>query len=158
MVHKICDLESKVPEERAREVLPVVRLTAVEVSETWARELPAVVACFEACIVHLRLPISDRRVTRTTNLLDRIFAEERRRTKMIPHPFGKGAVMKLRYAAIFRASQTWRGVRISEFEQRQLKNTEGRTRSTIRAEIRRQPKIRVPFAGLQQSRDLTCRR
>ena len=34
---------------------------------------------FEACIAHLRLPISHRRATRTTNLLERLFVEERRR-------------------------------------------------------------------------------
>jgi transposase-like protein len=33
-----------------------------------------------------------RRVIRTTNLLERLFGEERRRTKTIPHVFGKRAV------------------------------------------------------------------
>jgi len=36
---------------------------------------------FEACIAPLRLPISHRRATRTTNLLARLFVEARRRLK-----------------------------------------------------------------------------
>jgi transposase-like protein len=34
---------------------------------------------FEACIAHLRLPVKHRRLTRTTNLLERLFVEERNR-------------------------------------------------------------------------------
>lgn len=39
----------------------------------------------DACIAHLRFPLGHRRVIRTTNLLKRLFGEERRRTKVIPH-------------------------------------------------------------------------
>jgi transposase-like protein len=35
---------------------------------------------FEASIAHLRLPIAHRKATRTTNLLERLFEEERRRS------------------------------------------------------------------------------
>ena len=66
------------------------------------------------------LPISHRRVTRTTNLLERLFLEERRRTKTIPHAFGERAVSKLIYAALIRASDSWPRVVISEFEVKQL--------------------------------------
>jgi putative transposase len=59
-------------------------------------------------------------VTRTTNLLERAFGEERRRTKIIPHAFGERAVLKLMYAALILASETWRHVVISEFELKQL--------------------------------------
>jgi putative transposase len=76
---------------------------------------------FEACIAHLRFPLGHRRAIRTTNLLERLFGEERRRTKVIPHAFGERAVLKLMYAALIRAAKRWRGIRITEFEQRQLK-------------------------------------
>jgi putative transposase len=59
-------------------------------------------------------------VARTTNLLERLFGEERRRTKVIPHAFGERAVLKFMYAALIRAGQTWRRVLISEFELKQL--------------------------------------
>jgi putative transposase len=68
-----------------------------------------------------RIPLGHRRAIRTTNLLERLFGEQRRRTKVIPHAFGERAVLKLMYAALIRAAEGWRGIRVSEFEQRQLK-------------------------------------
>jgi transposase-like protein len=68
-------------------------------------------------------------VIRTTNLLERLFGEERRRTKVLPHAFGERPVLKLMYAAVIRAADRWRGLTVSEFEQRQLK--------AIRAELDR---------------------
>lgn len=136
LAHKLRNLQSKVPEERQREVLPMARaayqapspalarLAAEEFKKSWGRELPSAAACFEedfeACIAHLKLPVAHRRVTRTTNLLERLFGEERRRTKVIPHAFGERAVMKLMFAALQRASATWRGVTITDFERKQL--------------------------------------
>ena len=55
-----------------------------------------------------------------TNLLERLLGEERRRSKVIPHAFGERAVMKLMFAALLRASESWRGIRITEFELQQL--------------------------------------
>ena len=76
---------------------------------------------FDACIAHLRFPLRHRRVVRTTNLLERLFLEERRRTKIIPHAFGERPVPKLMYAAVLRAADRWRGLTVDEFEQRQLR-------------------------------------
>jgi len=91
----------------------------------YERDLPAVVQCFQddfdACIAHLRFPLRHRRVIRTTNLLERLFLEERRRTKIIPHAFGERPVLKLMYAAVIRAADRWRGIQVGEFEQRQLR-------------------------------------
>ena len=86
---------------------------------------------FEACIAHLRLPIGHRRAIRTTNLLERMFGEERRRTKVIPHAFGEKAVMKLMYAALMRARQGWRNVVVTPFEARQIETL----REHLRAEF-----------------------
>src|SRR5215213_4332665 len=86
--------------------------------------LPSAVACFEddfeACIAHLRLPVTHRRAIRTTNLLERLFVEERRRLKIIPNGFGEKPVLKLMFAALIRAADRWRGLRFSEFELRQI--------------------------------------
>jgi hypothetical protein len=60
-------------------------------------------------------------VIRTTNLLERLFLEERRRTKIIPHAFGERPVLKLMYAAVIRAADRWRGITVGELEQRQLR-------------------------------------
>src|SRR4029450_8481245 len=86
-------------------------LRDVVVSEYEAR-FPSAVKCFlndvEACMAQLRLPTAHRRVIRTTNLLERLFGEERRRMKIVANAFGERAVLKLMYAALIRASETWR--------------------------------------------------
>jgi transposase-like protein len=76
---------------------------------------------FEAWIAHLRFPLRHRKAIRTTNLLERLFLEERRWTKVIPHAFRERPVLKLMCAAIIRAADRWRGIRVGEFEQRQLR-------------------------------------
>lgn len=90
----------------------------------YADLLPSALACFEddfeACVAHLRLPVAHRRVTRTTNLLERLFVEERRRLKIIPNGFGEKPVLKLMFGALIRAAERWRGLRFTEFELRQL--------------------------------------
>lgn len=136
LAHKIRNIGNKVPEERWREVKAhalaayqaispmAARNAADEFRRLYEAEFPSAVACFdddfEACIAHLRLPIAQRKTTRTTNLLERLFGEERRRTKVIPHAFGERPVLKLMFSALTRASQSWRRVVVTEFELRQL--------------------------------------
>jgi putative transposase len=136
LAHRIRNLEGKVPDERWREVKAqalaaytaaspmLAHLAKEEFVKRFERELPTATACFlddfEACVAHLRLPIAHRKAIRTTNLLERLFGEERRRTKVIPHAFGEKAVLKLMYAALIRASQTWKRIMISEFELKQI--------------------------------------
>jgi putative transposase len=135
LVHKLRNLQSKVPEDqwpefKARAIAcyqaasPALgRLLRDDMVEFYGA-LPSALAClqddFEACIAHLRFPLAHRRAIRTTNLLERLFGEERRRTKVIPHAFGERAVLKLMYAALIRAAERWRGLRMTEFERRQL--------------------------------------
>ena len=75
----------------------IARELAKGVVEEHENELPSAVTCFmddfEACIAHLRMPISHRRAIRTTNLLERLFVEERRRLKIIPNAFGEKPVL-----------------------------------------------------------------
>jgi transposase-like protein len=137
LAHKMRNLQSKVPEDvwpefkvRATACYQaaspaLARLLRDDIVAGYAGDLPSAVAClqddFEACIAHLRFPLGHRRAIRTTNLLERLFGEERRRTKIIPHAFGERAVLKLMYAALIRAAERWRGIRVTEFERRQLK-------------------------------------
>jgi transposase-like protein len=159
LAHKMRNLQSKVPEDvwpefKARAAASyqaaspaLARLLRDDMASTYAGDLPSAVACldddFEACIAQLRFPLGHRRVIRTTNLLERLFGEERRRTKVIPHAFGERAVLKLMYAALIRAAERWRGIRITEFEQRQLR--------AIREEIDRDFAVRnAPAAAAPQ--------
>jgi putative transposase len=137
LVHRLRNLRSKAPETQWPEIAIRARacyeaaspalatLLRDDFIQAYERELPAVVKCFtddfDACIAHLRFPLRHRKVIRTTNLLERLFLEARRRTKVIPHAFGERPVLKLLYAAVIRAADRWRGLTIGEFEQRQLR-------------------------------------
>ena len=66
--------------------------------------------------------IAHRRATKHTSLLKRLFGEERREPKVIPHAFSDRAVLKLIFAALMRASQSWQRLVISELELKQLQS------------------------------------
>jgi putative transposase len=75
--------------------------------------------------------VTHRRAIRTTNLLERLFVEERRRLKIVPNAFGERAVLKLMFGALIRAAERWRSIKVTEFEHRQITFREKRTRSGI---------------------------
>jgi transposase-like protein len=130
------NLASKVPEDVWPDFKARVQAAYQAPSRAIARELAAgvvadyghdqerAIACFmddfEACIAHLRFPVTHRRAIRTANLLQRLFVEERRRLKIIPNAFGERAVLKLMFGALIRAAERWRSVKVSEFERRQM--------------------------------------
>lgn len=160
LAHKIRNIGNKVPDERWHEVKAhaiaayqaispmAARNAADEFRRLYEKEFPGAVACFEddfeACIAHLHLPIAQRKTTRTTNLLERLFGEDRRRTKVIPHAFGEKPVLKLMFAALIRASQSWRRVVISEFELKQLSEL----RLQLNADFAKQPSANPKPASL----------
>ncbi len=92
--------------------------------DRFTRSYPSAVQCFEedfeACIAHLQCPTGHRRLIRTTNLLERMFVEERRRVRAAGHLFGERAVMKLMFSALTRAADGWRGIMVTDFERHQL--------------------------------------
>jgi hypothetical protein len=49
-----------------------------------------------------------------------LFGEERRRLMIVPNVFGKKPVLKLMFGALIGAAESWRGLRFTEFELRQL--------------------------------------
>lgn len=91
----------------------------------WQKKFPTAVACFEedfeACVAHLVCPASHRRAIRSTNLLERLFEENRRRTKVLPHAFGERPMLKLMFAAVIRAAERWRKLKVTNFEREQLR-------------------------------------
>ena len=136
LAHRMRNLSAKLPEdiwpefkERAKASYQapsraIARDLARGVVADYENDYPSAVSCFmddfEACIAHLRTPIAHRRATRTTNLLERLFVEERRRLKIIPNAWGEKAVLKLMFGAMIRASERWRAIKINDFERRQL--------------------------------------
>jgi hypothetical protein len=70
----------------------------------------------EASLNHLRVPAVHRKYVRTTNLLERTFEEERRRTKVIPRFWTEHSALKLIFGTLDRASRRWQRPTISETE------------------------------------------
>jgi transposase-like protein len=136
LAHRMRNLATKVPEDVWPQFKARVQAAYQAPSRAIARELAAgvvadyrgehdrAVTCFmadfEACIAHLRFPVTHRRAIRTTNLLERLFVEERRRLKIIPNAFGERAVLKLMFGALIRAAERWRFIKVTEFERRQI--------------------------------------
>ena len=84
---------------------------ATEVLEKYRDLYPSAMKAFsedlEACLVHLRCPMVHSKAIRTTNLLERTFEEEKRRTKVIPRFFDEKSCLKLVFATLIRVSQRW---------------------------------------------------
>ena len=136
LAHKMRNLSSKVAMDLWPEFKQAAKAAYEAPSPSMAKALgddlverfdklcPTAVRCFQedfdACIAHLRLPPSHRRIVRTTNLLERLFGEERRRLNAAKTMFGERAVLKMMYAALIRASDSWRGVTVRELERAQL--------------------------------------
>jgi len=135
-VHKMRNVLDKVPESVRKDVkahLSAVRdaptlaagqQAAAAVLNEFGRKYPSAMTSFgddlEASLAHLKVPVIHRQFVRTTNLIERSFVEERRRTKIIPQFLDERSCLKLVFATLVRASQRWQRVTFSEVERRQL--------------------------------------
>jgi transposase-like protein len=77
---------------------------------------------FEACIQYMHFPTGHQKVLTTTNLLERSFVEQKRRTRIIPRFFDEKSFLKIVYAALVRVSEKWRRVMKSEYDLTILKS------------------------------------
>ena len=137
LFHKTGNVLDKVPDSVRAEVKAMIqaayyapnqevaRMMAAKVLETYQNLYPSAMKSFqddwEACIAYLRCPHVHHKRIRTTNLLERSFGEQRRRTKVIPRFFTERSCLKLVFATVWRASQRWQGVKMSELERQQLR-------------------------------------
>ena len=135
--HRLGNIRAKLPQEAAGEVLAhlyavrdaptldAARAAADRFVNTFARDYPAAVACFtddrDALLAIHRVPVRHRIRVRTTNLAERSFEEERRRTKVIPRLREEKTTLKLVFATMIRAADRWCRVSITELERHQLK-------------------------------------
>jgi transposase-like protein len=67
----------------------------------------------EECLTYLKFPQAHWKFIRTTNLLERTFGEDKRRTKVIPRFPSERACLKLVYATLITASQRWKGAKMT---------------------------------------------
>jgi transposase-like protein len=134
--HRLANIRAKLPDQSASEVmahlyavrdaptLDAARAAADRLINTYRREFPAAVACFEddldALLAIHRVPVRHRIRVRTTNLAERSFVEERRRTKVIGRFNDERSAMKLVFATMIRAADRWCRVSISDLERHQL--------------------------------------
>jgi transposase-like protein len=138
IVHKLRNIASKLPESAVEAVMPKVKnvyyqtdrevamLCATKLVEEYASVYPAAIKCFqddlEACLAHLEFPAGHHKHIRSTNLLERAFEEEKRRTKVIPRFLNEKSCLKLVFGVLIRASEKWRRVKMTAYDLALLKN------------------------------------
>jgi len=85
---------------------------------------PAAMECverdLEECVTYLRFPEAHHQRIRTTNRLERLNGESRRRTKVIPRFPTERACLSLLYASLITASKHWRGMPMTVSDVKQL--------------------------------------
>jgi len=91
----------------------------------YEQDYPEAMKCLatdlEECLTALNFPAAHRKRIRTTNLLERLFGEGRRRSKIVPRFMSESSGMSLLFAVLVDASASWRGVKITAEVQKQLK-------------------------------------
>jgi len=141
LVHKMRNILAKVPRamqaEMKRLVKQVFEAPTYEEGRKRARGLivrfeeryPSAMACLgedlETSLEYLRFPEIHRKRVRTTNLLERLLGEGKRRTKVIPRFPGEAACLRLVYATLLKASESWHGVKMTPAILRELDQLHG---------------------------------
>ena len=134
--HRLSNIGAKLADDAAPQVLAEIRAIrdaptldtaraqADRVINRYRREFPAAIACLEddleALLAIHRIPVRHRVNMRTTNLVERSFVEERRRTKVIPKLLDERSAMKLMFATLIRSAQRWSRIAVSDLERHQL--------------------------------------
>lgn len=135
-VHKMRNIMCKLPAVARATLKKLIHraFTAATYQEGLARAraiidqyqeaFPAAMKCLEQdleeCLTALKLPLAHRVQTRTTNLLERLFGEGKRRSKVIPRFQSETSGLTLLYAVLIDASKNWRGVRMNDILRERL--------------------------------------
>jgi putative transposase len=134
--HKMQNLQQKVPAQAWPEVKALLvdmrdapsqekgEKRRAAIVERYQGEFPELCRCLlddaEASLNHLAVPKRHQQYVRTSNLVERAFVEERRRTKVIPHLWTEGSLVHLVFGVLIRVSDRWGKKCFSEFEQQQI--------------------------------------
>jgi len=95
--------------------------------DRYPRAMECLEKSLEECLTCLKLPESHRRRVRTTNSLERLIEEARRRTKVISTIPDERAGLSLVHAVLVDVSKRWHGIRITPADLETL--------NTLRAEV-----------------------
>jgi putative transposase len=135
--HKMKNLQQKVPDQ----AWPAFKTLVVDMRDApsrkkaeerrdqivalYQREFPEACRCLlddaEASLNHLEVPQRHQQYVRTSNLAERAFVEERRRTKVIPHLQDERSLVQLVFAVLIRVSEKWNKKSFSALEQQQIR-------------------------------------
>ncbi len=163
--HKMQNIVAKLPADAVEAVKAAIRTirdavtfedgerAATLVIARYERAYPSAMACLTddlvASLNHLHFPHRLRKVIRTTNLLERSFEEERRRSKILPRFFTEKSCLKLVYATLWRASCRWQRIRLTAMDRaalivlRQQLKLRGPDRNERRVPVHPTPKSRA---------------
>lgn len=135
-VHRMRNLANKVPKELWPLIKPEIKAIRDSLNyeegkerlkifvEKYTDEYPSLVRCIsedhEALLNVLKLPYRHRRTIRNTNLMERTFEEEKRRTKIIPQFLTEKSCLKLVFGVLYRAALRWRRIPMEEFEIKEI--------------------------------------
>lgn len=121
----LCKLPRKVQKEMKKLVGQVFYAASHEEGLKLGKELiarfggtyPSAMECLGEdlgeCLTYLKFPEAHWKAIRTTNLLERLFGEGRRRTKVIPRFPTESSGLRLLFATLVTASRTWKGVKMT---------------------------------------------
>lgn len=128
-VHKMRNIMAKLPEEVRAQIKSLIgkafRAKTYEEGLSKARTMikefkdrfPSAMECLEkdleSTLTCLKFPQIHRVRIRTTNLLERLFEEARRRTKVLGRFPSETSALKLIYAVLIDASKNWHGVKMT---------------------------------------------
>ena len=135
--HKMRNLQQKVPAlawpDFKQLVVDMRDAPSVEAAQArrqaiinqYQRDFPEACRCLlddaAASLNHLQLPPRHQQYVRTSNLAERAFVEERRRTKVIPHLQTEQSLVNLVFAVLIRVSDRWNKKSFSPVEQHQIR-------------------------------------
>ncbi len=136
-VHKLRNIVNKLPRVARPAIRRLIRKAfaaaryeeglaqARSVIEQYREQFPEAMKCLERdleeCLTALKFPFAHRVQIRTTNLLERLFGEGKRRTKVIPRFTSEASGLSLVFAVLVDASEGWRGVRVKSYLAERLK-------------------------------------
>ena len=116
--------------------------------EQYQREFPELGRCLladaAASLNHLAGPQRHQHYVRTSNLVERAFVEERRRTNVIPHLWDEGSVVMLVYSVLIRVSERWSKKCFSEFEQHQIRSLRDQLKLDEQEVSTNEPSVHIP--------------
>lgn len=128
-VHKMRNILSKLPKDMQSKIKRLIHTAfyaqnyseglriAKDIIAQFSDQFPSAMECLaeglEEVLCVLKFPATHRKSIRSTNLLERLLEESRRRTKVIPRFPTEKSCLSLVYAVLVDASGHWLGLRIT---------------------------------------------